>query len=152
MPPAIYVLTTEDIDTIFAYGGSQAWVLDEKRARKSEYVVCVRNGGKRDPDRSAFMVGRLKVPVSLKEPKNRWLLRFSEYALVDMPGAWLKSRNPVVYRDLDVDNLEFLPMPEPAPIVTPEHNIRALTIAEAKDGLSLTFGVSPANIEIIVRG
>lgn len=163
---AICVLTARGIERILAEGGSQAWVLDAKRARGCEYVVCVQNHGFTDdwghvsaPHHSAFIVGRLKevVPSQEENSENRWILKFSEFAEVDVPDAWPGFRNPVLYTDLerfniDVSTLSFQPMPEQAPVVTPERKSQPLTIAEAKEGLALTFGVSPANIEIIVRG
>lgn len=164
--PAISVLTARGIERILAEGGSQAWVLDAKRARSCEYVVCVQNRGFADdwgqvsaPHHSAFIVGRLKevAPSQEEGSENRWILKFSEYAEVDVPDAWPGFRNPVLYTDLtgfgiDVSTLAFQPMPEQIPVATPEKKARSLTIAEAKEGLALSFGVSPANIEIIVRG
>lgn len=163
---AICVLTARGINRILAEGGSQAWVLDAKRARTSEYVVCVQNHGFADdwgrvsaPHHSAFLVGRLKDVVASQEEdsENRWILRFSEYAEVDVPDAWPGFRNPVLYTDLerfgiDVSTLKFQPMPEQSTVPAPERKFQSLTMVEAKEGLALTFGVSPANIEIIVRG
>ncbi len=163
---AICVLTARGIERILAEGGSQAWVLDAKRARACEYVVCVQNHGFADdwghvsaPHHTAFIVGRLKeVAPSIEEnSENRWILRFSEYAEVDVPNAWPGYRNPVLYTDLerfgiDVSALNFQPMPEPAPVAVPQKKVQPLSITEAKEGLALTFGVSPANVEIVVRG
>ena len=90
--------------------------------------------------------------------ENRWLLTFSEYAEIDIPDVWPGNRNPVLYTDLeslniDVNTLHFEPMPEPKLITQPEivKSNSSLTVAEAKAGLALTFGVSPSNIEITVR-
>jgi hypothetical protein len=163
---AICVLTARGIEKVLADGGSQAWVLDAKRARKYEYVVCVQNRGFTDdwghvsaPHHTAFLVGRLKdvVRSPQKGCENRWLLTFSEYAEVDVPDAWPGFRNPVLYTDLedlriDVSILQFQPMPEQEPEVKPEINSRPLTLAEAKAGLALTFEVTPADIEITIRG
>ena len=170
--PAICVLTARGIETILAEGGSQAWVLDARRARKYKYVVCVQNRGFTDdwgkvsaPHHTAFIVGKLKDVVRSQEKgcADRWLLTFSEYAEVDVPDAWPGFRNPVLYTDLesfpiDVEALQFHPMPVPAPTTVPEvaaaaeTGPRPLTMAEAKAGLALTFGVAPSDIEIIVRG
>ena len=77
---AICVLTARGIERILAEGGSQAWVLDAKRARACEYVVCVQNcrfaddwGQVSAPHHSAFVVGRLKevVPSREEESENR---------------------------------------------------------------------------------
>ncbi|ABM40249.1 hypothetical protein [Polaromonas naphthalenivorans] len=166
---AICVLTAQGIDKILAVGGSQAWVVDPKRARKHEYVVCVQNrvsddwGDASAPHHRAFLVGRLKdvVPSKHKGCEDRWLLAFSEYAEIDVPDAWPGFRNPVLYTDLesfgiDVEALQFHRMPalepELALVVQPGGAYGPLTIAEAKKGLALAFGVEPTDIEITVRG
>jgi hypothetical protein len=161
---AVCVLTARGIEMILAEGGSQAWVLDAKRARACGYVICVQNRGFSDdwgkvsaPHHTAFLVGRLKDVVRSQEVdcENRWLLTFSEYAEIDVADAWPGNRNPVLYTSLEqfgikVSELQFHPMPEqetPAPA-----KAAPLTIAEAKAGLAITFGVAPTDIEITVRG
>lgn len=161
----VVVLTARGIEKMLEEGGSQAWVLDAKRARQCEYVLCVQNRGPTDdwgnataPHHSAFMVGRLKevVPSALEDCEKRSMLVFSEYAEIDLPNSWPGHRNPVFYGnlkdllDLDPSELNFEPMPPR------EHATRStekgLTIAEAKDRLAKTFGVSPSDIEITIRG
>lgn len=165
---AICVLTARGLGKILEDGGSQAWVLDARRARRYEYVVCVQNRGfAKDwgqasaPHHAAFLVGRLKRVVPCEEPgsEHRWLLVFSEYAEINLPNAWPGYRNPVLYTDLeslgiDVSSLDFRPMPEQAAEAEaePQKKIRPLTIAEAKEGLALTFKVEPSAIEIMIRG
>ena len=163
---AVCVLTARGIDRILAEGGSQAWVLDAKRARACQYVICVQNRGFTDDwglasalHHNAFLVGRLKDVARSQEAdcEKRWMLHFSEYAEVEVPDAWPGNRNPVLYTDLerfhiDVSRLHFQPMPEQKPVAQPVATGRALTLAEAKEGLALTFGVQPAQIEITVRG
>ena len=163
---AIVVLTARGFDTVLSDGGSQAWVLDAKRARTFEYVVCVQNHGfSKDwghvtaPHHTAFLIGRLKCVEQSQEDgcEKRWILKFSEYAEIDIPNAWPGNRNPVFYTDLeslniDVDNLVFQPMPEIEQELVPEKNkAKPITLAEAKEGLALTFGVDVSAIEIIVR-
>ena len=90
---------------------------------------------------------------------------FSDYAVVDMPEVWGGWRNPVRYttmEDLGIgpDDLDFRPMPknesgeEDQPQGSTADPLRAvpLSIAEAKEALALTFGVSPEAIEITIRG
>lgn len=162
---AICVLTAQGMNTILAIGGSQSWVVDQKRARKHEYVVCVQNrvaddwGDASALHHTAFIVGRLKdvVPSKHKGCEDRWLLVFSEYAEINVPDAWPGFRNPVLYTDLesfgiDVNALEFQPMPKQEPEIKSEKTHGPLTMAEAKAGLALTFGVDPSKIEITVRG
>lgn len=163
---AMCVLTARGIETILANGGSQAWVLDAKRARTCEYVICVQNRGFADdwgkvsaPHHTAFLVGRLKEVVrSTEDPEEkdkRWLLVFSEYAEIDVPEAWPGNRNPVLYTDLasfgiKLSDMEFQPMPEQEAPTPPA--AKPLTIAEAKAGLAIAFGVKTTDIEITVRG
>lgn len=161
----ICVLTAYGIEQILADGGSQSWVLDAKRARLCEYVVCVQNRGHLNdqghasaPHHTAFLVGRLKDVVRSKKPgcENRWLLTFSEYAEIDVADAWPGYRNPVLYTNfdnlnLDAKALKFQPMPEQKQDVKSEKR-GLLTISDAKEGLALTFGVKPSDIEITVRG
>ena len=95
------------------------------------------------------------------------MIEFSEFARVDIPDFWMGDRNPVKYwsvKDLDTDfeALKWEPMAKPhsapAPIVEnpspsiPNQATRALTMAEAKKGLALTFNVPPEAIEITIRG
>ena len=160
---AICVLTARGLETILAEGGTQAWVLDNGRAARFKYVVCVQNRGFADdwgkasaPHHTAFVVGRLKDVIEVpnnSSDKPRWLLTFSEYAEVDIPEAWPGYRNPVWYTDLEgigieLDTLRFKPMPKFSSSTEEEQ----LTIPEAKRRLAKTFGVSPEAIEITVRG
>lgn len=162
----VCVLTARGIEKILAEGGSQAWVLDAKRARGCQYVVCVQNRGFADdwghvsaPHHTAFVVGKLKDVVRSTEDdsENRWRLVFSEYAEIDVENAWPGNRNPVLYTNLEqfglkLDELEFQPMPEQEPVPEVKRQVRPLTMAEAKAGLAQTFGVEPSDIEITVRG
>lgn len=134
---AICVFTARGIEKILAEGGSQAWVLDPKRARGCEYVICVQNrdftddwGHASAPHHTAFLVGRLKDVVRPTEEKreNRWILTFSEYAEVDVANAWPGYRNPVFYTDLeslgiDINALLFQSMPGQAPEIKPKGKI-----------------------------
>ena len=165
---AICVLTARGIERILGEGGSQAWVLDAKRARKYEYVVCVQNrgfpsdwGGTSAKHHHAFLIGRLEDVVKATDEdaeENRWLLRFSEYAELppSIKDAWPGYRNPVWYTTLeelgiDVSTLQFQPMPEYVG-KKPAKPSGTMTIAQAKEGLALSFGVSPSDIEITIRG
>ena len=159
---AVVVLTARGFDTVLRDGGSQAWVLDAKRARTCQYVVCVQNHGFANdwghvtaPHHAAFLVGRLKSvePSQEEDCENRWILKFSEYAVIDIPNAWPGNRNPVYYAELeslgiDINRLEFRPMPTSSQEESP---LKPLSLAEAKAGLALTFGVDVGAIEIVVR-
>jgi hypothetical protein len=167
---AIAVFTANSRDEILAVGGSAAWVVAEKQARRREFLVCIRNAREVDfpdhePHGTAFLVGRikgLKPHGHDKKGMPRWIIEIGEYALIDHPEAWREWRNPVKYTTLeelgiDPKKLKFKPMPTPTKVLTPPpppHRSKtgALTIAEAKAGLALQFGVPPESIEILVKG
>jgi hypothetical protein len=167
---AIAVLTEKDLPTIVAQKGSQAWVLNPKQALKHRYLVCTRNQTRRNPDapephKSAFLVGVIEdlEPLPAGEGPQRYRIRLSDYARVNIPNVWGEWRNPVRYTTLealgiDPATLRFGPLGAPpdtasattmAPSRSPEGG---LTIAQAKEGLARTFGVSPDAIEIVIRG
>jgi hypothetical protein len=92
--------------------------------------------------------------VPSTENLERYLVRFSEYAQVNIPNVWKNDRKP----GIDPSKLKWQPMPEPSrhlmlPVATaPQVVVASLTMAEAKRGLVLTFGVAPEAIEITIRG
>jgi hypothetical protein len=163
----VAVFTFKSIERILAEGGTSSWRLDRNHARQATYAVLTRNAHADETEgpeshHTAFLIGKIKdvVPVG---SNGRFLILFREYALIDIADAWDGGRNPVSYRSLDhfgIDpsTLEWKPMPEPkkpAPIVAspaPMPGISGLTLAEAKRGLAITFGVPPEAIEITVRG
>lgn len=125
---------------------------------------------KTEAHRSAFLVGKISnivlCPRHGSATPPRYLLQFSEYARVNVPDAWKGDRNPVKYGTLkalgiDPSTLKWEPMPAsrasaPAPPSASEkatgNTPGPLTMAEAKKGLALTFGVSPEAVEITIRG
>ena len=97
------------------------------------------------------------------------MIQFSEYARVDIPEIWNGDRNPVNYVTLDTlewlngSSLKWEPMPAASELPEPKKSealqseavqpgCHPLTIAEAKNGLALTFGVVPEAVEITIRG
>lgn len=160
----VCVLTADGITDILEGGGSGQWVLDAKRARTCEYVVCVQTrdhrwGGESAEHHVAFLIGRLKdiVRPDQEGSENRWILKFKEYAEIDIPNAWPGYRNPVFYTNLnhfgiDPSLLKFEPMPVVEDLKADVKPIKSMSIVEAKEGLAITFGVSPSDIEIIIRG
>ena len=167
---AIAVFTANSRDEILAVGGSAAWVVAEKQARRREFLVCIRNARDVDfpdhePHGTAFLVGRIKGLKSHgidRKGMPRWIIEISEYADVDYPEKWGEWRNPVKYttlEDLGIEQkkLKFKPMPAPTKVLTPpappeRSKPGGLTIAEAKAGLALQFGVPPEAIEIVIKG
>ncbi len=172
MTNAILIFTGKSKETTLNVGGTQSWVLNRARARKSRYAVLTRNieadwSEGNEPHGSGFMVGRISEVVPSKEVADRWLIKFDEYAEINERDLWPGLRNPVHYTTIeeigvDVSQLEFKSMPEPDGLegdpsvksTSPALNAgdTPLTIAEAKKRLALTFGVEPDAIEITVRG
>jgi hypothetical protein len=165
----IMVYTSRSKDEMLAAGGSAAWKLGA-RARQCRYLVCTWNPGGEHAQprtelshREAFLVGLISSIESapLPDDPGRSIIRFSQFALLRKPNVWNGHRNPVAYTSLhelgiDPDTLKFEPVPPasvapsvPSPVVqfsTP------LTIAQAKEALATTYGVSPQAIEITIRG
>ncbi len=165
---AVFVLTGRGIEMMLAEGGSQAWVIDAKRVRECEYVVCIQNHHQdyfdprqlSAPHHTAFLVGKL-VGTAVPDPGNddkgnRKKLVFSEYAEINLEKKWPGYRNPVFYGTLeefgiDVATLKFQPMPIQEPTLSTGSKGQSLTIAQAKEGLAMSFGVAPSDIEIVIR-
>jgi hypothetical protein len=162
--------TFKSIDRLLREGGTSSWRLDRNHARACEFAVCTRNGRNAktegpEPHQSAFLVGKVKdvVPSPTDKRPNRFLIQFSEYAVVSVPDVWKGDRNPIRYAatlqalGIDPSTQKWRPMPEqdeaaaPAPS-TSTGSVMPLTIPQAKDGLALTFGVTPDAIEITIRG
>lgn len=166
---ALCVLTSETRDKILREGGTRDWKLDATNAAQQQFIVCIhRYAEPKNPDRghSAFLVGKLMdvQPSEQQGLTGRWKLIFSEFADIEIPNAWpLGNRNPVLYTSLEQLGINFLqlqfqPMPTPVstiqiiPPTISTQKIKPLSISEAKLGLASTFGVTPADIEIIIRG
>ncbi len=160
----VRVLTSESREKILEKGGSEAWTMSAKKAQKLEYVVCIQNratewAGVVVQPYAAFIVGKVKEvrPSTAKGFEKRWMLAFSEFAEVNIPDAWPGHRNPVSFTNfeglnLKLEDLQFKQMPTIDPPSAVQVAAKSLSIAEAKQGLAATFGVSPADIEITIRG
>jgi len=173
---ALVVFTLKPVERILREGGTSSWRLNWARARRSRYAVCTRNAHDErrpaeasEPHHQGFLVGRIKdVVLSPDRPeRKRALVEFSEYALISEDELWKGDRNPVRYEKvedlgIDFEGLDWQPMPErnetvaevASPALGPRcaSRMQALTIAEAKAGLALSFGVAPEAIEITIRG
>jgi hypothetical protein len=168
---AVIVFTAKSIDRILREGGTSSWRLDRKNARRCEYAICTRNTHAiwvegTEEHQSAFLIGRVRdvipcepTPENHEAPKNRFMIQFSEFALVNIPKVWQKGdRNPVKYGSLEDFGinplaLQWERMPNPiemAPALRPP--MPPLTIDQAKIGLSLMFGVEPEAIRITING
>ena len=163
----VAVFMFKSIERILAEGGTSSWRLDRNHARQAKYAVLTRNAHADrtegpEPHHTAFLIGKIMDVVPAAHD-GRFLILFSEYALINIPDAWDGGRNPVSYRSLDrlgIDpsTLEWKPMPEyeraaaAVPSPSPKPDVSGLTMAEAKRGLAITFGVPPEAIEITIRG
>jgi len=163
------VFTAKSVDRILREGGTSSWRLDRNHARQCGFAVCTRNAYADwvegpEAHRSAFLVGKVHEVVPAPDHEGRYLIQFSEYAEVNIPNVWKGDRNPVKYAPLeqigiDPSTLKWTPMPsrveQPArnvPSATPSNAVGALSLADAKKGLAITFGVPPEAIEITIRG
>lgn len=175
---AAVVFTAKSIERILKEGGTSSWRLDRNHARQCAYAVCTRNAHAdwvegSEHHHSAFLVGRVLDVVTAnpsaendKNGKGRFLIRFSQFARVNIPNVWRGDRNPVSYRSLEELGinpaaLKWEDMPEAenavgsaeetAPASANAHTHGALSLADAKRGLALTFNVPAEAIEITIR-
>ncbi|WP_433524026.1 hypothetical protein ACQPZ2_01955 [Nocardia pseudovaccinii] len=165
----IVVFTAKSPQRIIREGGSEAWRLDIVRARRCEWLLVTQNrhnpGEQFDANQShgsGFLLGRISriIPAVYEPLPERWMIRVSEYALIEAPNAWGGWRNPVRYtsleeRGISLDSVDFVEMPDPAAPAQPSTApapAMGLTIVQAKAGLAATYGVETGAIEIIIRG
>ena len=112
MPNTIVVLTYKSIDEIVLKETSESWKLNPIKASKCKYVICTRNRhdtrkiwhGK-EKHREAFLIGKIKEIIKSPFGPGRYKIRFREYAEISIPEFWGKERNPVIYKDIDLDKL-----------------------------------------------
>ncbi len=174
---ALIVFTAKTVDAILEAGGTQSWVLNPTSMNHIKYVVCTRNADRKydeecgvrpEPHRSAFLVGKVSGirKVDYRNGRDRYIILFSEYAEVSIPEFRGTERNPVTYSDtaamqimgLDIAKTVFKPMPKPAeelsygPVTDANGNGAGLSIAEAKKGLAVYFGVPVESIQITLNG
>lgn len=172
----VVVFTAKSVERLLREGGTSSWRLDRNHARQCALAVCTRNAHAswcegQEEHRSAFLVGKISdvvptepTPENDESEEGRHLIKFSEYAEVNIPNVWKGDRNPVKYTTLaeigiEPSTLAWKPMPERSS-VEPEtqvacvqpRGLQSLTLAEAKRGLALTFNVPPEAIEITIRG
>lgn len=171
MHTAVAVFSGKSKQHILADRGTQSWRLVPRHAAKHEYVVCCRSGisWAEGPEArgSAFLVGRIGGITKATDPDapERFLILMSEYAEVDVPGAWKGWRNPVKYTTLEelgieFSTLKFQSMPVADQPRSPSSPRRAhadnaplsLTIAQAKLALATHYGVAEECVEITIRG
>jgi hypothetical protein len=150
---AAVVFTAKSIERILKEGGTSSWRLDRNHARQCPYAVCTRNAHAdwvegSEPHHSTFLVGRVLdvVPANPsaendKRAKNRLLIRFSEFARDNISDVWRGDRNRVSYRSLEELGINS------AALKWEVYTHGALSLADAKRGLALTFNVPAEAIE-----
>ena len=170
---ALVVFTGRGPARILQEGGSQAWVLDDRRARACEYIVCCQNrrdvdwAGASEPHGAAFLVGKVgNVVPAWDGAPGRFMVEIREFARIQIPNAWQGWRNPVRYTRLDelgIDpsqltfeslsaEVKHRPVGQPEESTTRGASVKPLNLSEAKEALSAFYGVPVAGIEITIRG
>ncbi|MCP4528564.1 MAG: hypothetical protein GY833_22015 [Aestuariibacter sp.] len=130
----VSVFSARGIERIIKEGGTQAWVLDPRRAKRADYAVVIQNrsfanegndwGGVSAPHKHMFVIGKIKDVIKLpKRHANhaqRYSIQFSEYAEIDLKSFLTANRNPVRYTQtdelsnhFDLDALAWKAMPAP---------------------------------------
>lgn len=175
MASAIAIFCGKSKEHILRDGGTQSWRLLPRNAVQHEYVVCCRSGVDwvEGPEKrgSAFLIGRISgvVPSTDNNAEDRYLVKISEYAELDLPEVWQGWRNPVKYTTLEelgvsLEGLDFKSMPPTPPVSKGAfeslvgssgrdaqlHDM--LTIAQAKKALAATYGVPVDAIKITIHG
>lgn len=173
----VVVFTSRPTIRILDEGGSKSWVLDPRRARTINFVVCTWNPSGEyavvTPDRArgeAFLIGKISAISEDPDQPGRHIIRFFEFAEIGVPNVWPKGRrNPVTYTTLSelgivASSLDFQVATNkvelqtsrnhpPQPVVMgPQSDITPMSIETAKRGLAATFQVDPGSIEIVIRG
>ena len=103
MAAILTVLTFKSAHHIVDEGGTQSWVISQRRAGRCEYVVCVRHqqgpykAEGNEPHKHAFLVGKISDIVPSSEMRGRFRVEMSEYALLDGPLIQLNSASPTQY-------------------------------------------------------
>src|SRR5689334_4812454 len=107
------VFTAKSIERLLREGGTSSWRLNPAHARRCTFVVCTRNtrahwGDGDEPHGSAFLVARIGDVVQCEataendeSEEDRFLIRFTEFARINIPNVWNGQHNPVRYTTLE---------------------------------------------------
>lgn len=162
MSDTVMVFTSTPLEKVFEDGGSGNWSAKASRVASCQYVVLVKSDTSSNgfptndvPLGSAFLIGKV-TGTKESEEVNRLIIQFSEYAEINLPGAWTGNRNPVAYLDIedlekkyqDFSLAELTWHPFPTEKVKEVDTVKPLTIADAKLGLAKQLGIDPSQIEI----
>lgn len=152
---AIQTYTSNSFEEILRQGGDFDWYLNVNRAKNCQYLVCCSSVGS---NRGCnFLVGKINgVELSKLDDKgkNRYVIRISEAATINVSDRWGGYQNPVHYTNLTDMGIDLSAV-KWQKVATPEQslpNVLDLTIAQAKAGLAQHYGVLASNVEIIIKG
>ncbi|MBN3506441.1 hypothetical protein [Burkholderia cenocepacia] len=154
------VLTSKNIETMIQERGCGHWRANAHSITKCRYLVATRNQRSdwKQGDEghgTAFMLGEISGVIP---EGNRFIVTMSRYARISVPDVWTPGgANPVHYEvfselGIDIKKVKWEAWPSPGEYAPDEQGGRALTIAEAKQGLAKTFGVEPDQVEITIKG
>ena len=166
----LVVFTAKSVEQLLEHGGTRSWVLNPKSMASVTYVVCTRNSDRQhdaecgirpEAHNSAFIVGRVSglEKVDHRHDRDRYLVKFSEYALVNVASFRDGStRNPVTYSNvgqcrlngIDLAKLKFEAMPSNG--MSSDKVRRGMSMAEAKPELAAFYGVKSEDIQITIIG
>ncbi|MCF6756576.1 hypothetical protein L3X14_08200 [Pseudomonas balearica] len=112
----VIVFTCRGKERMIKEGGSQAWRIDASRASKCKYVVCVQNrnetwGQASAPHKHAFLIAEISGIAPSEQSPGRQIIKFKQFADLDVPDCWDGNRNPVAYgrlADFGIQTLDDL--------------------------------------------
>jgi hypothetical protein len=155
----VLVLTYKNVDRMILEGGCGYWKANAQSLTNCKYVVATRNSRRTEregdePHGAAFMVGEVS---GVSQDGDRFVILMKRFARLNKPAldVWTAGgSNPVRYaRSTDLETIDFNRLKwEPWPGQVAEYTDQPLTMAQAKAGLALTFGVNPEQIKITIEG
>ena len=156
----IATFTSNSVQQIIDRGGDYDWVLNPRRARRCQFLICV--SSQQPNHRTGFLLGKISGVEEVEgykethDGKVRYTINVSEIATINIPKVDFKFLNPVKYcslQNFDIDpsklHFEKVDKPQKTPL---DIQPTSLSIAEAKVSLALHYGVKQENIEILIRG
>ena len=166
-PDSIVIFTKDRPESVIAAHGSGSWRVNvEKWDGAIDWLILTNKIG---DARQVTLVGRVVgfEPDTGGRNPGRYAIKIDAYALMDDADLTFssKSTNPVQFRKA-VDVLGFDPTTRELTLVgdrklrasyefreSTAHKLSAkpLSIAEAKEGLAVSFGISPDQVEITIR-
>lgn len=166
-PDSIVIFTKDKPESVIAANGSGSWRVNvEKWAGAIDWLILTNKIG---DTRQITLVGRVVgfEPDTAGKNPGRYAIKIDAYALMDDADLTFssKSTNPVQFRRA-LDVLGFDPKArEMTPVgeqklrqsyesresASQRLSAKPLSIAEAKEGLAVSFGISPEQVEITIR-